>query len=186
MKDEEIIALYWSRNENALTETSSKYGSYCKKTAKNILGSADDADECINDTLLRAWNSMPPNRPSNLKLYLAKLTRNVAFDRFRAFSAQKRGGSETALILEELNECISPYDIENEISAKEIGESIDRFLQSVSERDRNTFLRRYFYSESVKEIAERYSLPVGSVSAILSRMRTKLKNHLIKEGLIDE
>ena len=186
MKDEEIVELYWERNEKALVETAAKYGYYCKKSAKNILGSADDADECFNDTLLRAWNSMPPNRPSNLKLYLAKLTRNLAYDRFRAFTAQKRGGMETALILEELNEGISPCDTENEISAKEIGESINRFLRSVSDRDRNVFLQRYFYVESIKLISKRNNMPVGSVSAILSRTRTKLKNHLIKEGLIDE
>lgn len=187
MSDEDIIELYWQRKENAVVETEAKYGSYCRKIAMNILYSNEDAEECVNDTYLHAWDAMPPQRPSRLKLYLAKITRNLAFDRYKAQAAKKRGGGEIDLVLDELGECIvGNSDIEKSINANELQEIVNSFLRSLPERDCNVFLRRYFYSESIAETAKRYGLTPGNVTVILSRTRSKLKKHLIEEGFLDE
>ena len=116
MEDREIVNLYWERNSNAIKETASKYGGYCKSIAKNILGNNEDAEECVNDTYLNTWNSIPPNRPNTLSTYLGKITRNLSFDRFRHRHADKRGGGEIELVLEELGECVSDTDsVEQEV-----------------------------------------------------------------------
>lgn len=107
MEDREIVNLYWERNSNAIKETASKYGGYCKAIAKNILGNNEDAEECVNDIYLNTWNSIPPNRPNVLSTYLGKITRNLSFDRFRHRHADKRGGGEIELVLDELGECVS-------------------------------------------------------------------------------
>lgn len=185
MNDSQIIKLYWQRNECAIQETNSKYGAYCYSIANNILTSKEDSEECVNETWLRAWNTMPPQKPNRLNLFLAKITRNLSFDKFKAKTADKRGGGELTLVLDELESCIADStDTEKEYSAKELNESINSFLHTLSECECNVFLRRYFYAESVTEISVRYELKESNVNVILSRARKKLRTHLEKEGYI--
>ena len=141
MEDNRIVDLYWARNESAITETASKYGKYCYVIAYNILCNQEDADESVNDTYLGAWNAMPPHRPDSLRMFFAKITRRVSFDRFKLLSAKKRGGGEIAAVLDELAECIAAEtDIENELIAKELGESIRLFVRSLPARESDIFL----------------------------------------------
>lgn len=185
MNDSQIVELYWQRKESAIQETNVKYGAYCYSIANNILSCREDADECVNDTWLRAWKTMPPQKPGRLRLFLAKITRNLSFDKFKARNAEKRGNGEFPLVLDELESCIADIkDTEAEFSAKELGKSINRFLQTLSERECSIFLRRYFYAESVAEISIRYGLKDSNVQVILSRTRKKLREHLEKEGYI--
>ena len=183
MEDGQIIALYWQKSADAITETNSKYGVYCFAIADNILHSKEDAEECVNDTWLNAWNAMPPHRPRRLKLFLAKITRNLAFNRFHARTAQKRGGGEMELVLDELAECIAnESDMESAYEARELGQSINAFVRALPVREGNVFVRRYFFTDSVAAIAKRYGLTENNVMVILSRTRKKLKTQLIKEG----
>ncbi len=187
MEDYKIVALYWKKDENAINETSRKYGAYCFAIADNILHNKEDSEECVNDTWLKAWNAMPPQRPTKLQIFLAKITRNLSFNRFNARSAEKRGGGEIVLVLDELAECIaSETDVASEYEAKEIGQCIRRFVKALPERDGNIFVRRYFFTESITQIAQKYSLTENNVMVILSRTRKKLKAHLIKEGFFSE
>lgn len=187
MEDYQIVGLYWKKDENAIKETSDKYGAYCFAIADNILRNTEDSEECVNDTWLNAWNAMPPQRPARLRMFLAKITRNLSFNRFNARSAQKRGGGEIVLVLDELAECIaSETDVASEYEAKELGQSIRKFVQSLPERDGNIFVRRYFFTEPIAQIAEKYGLSENNVAVILSRIRKKLKTHLIKEGFFSE
>ncbi len=145
MEDREIVNLYWERNSNAIKETASKYGGYCKAIAKNILGNNEDAEECVNDTYLNTWNSIPPNRPNVLSTYLGKITRNLSFDRFRHRHADKRGGEEIELVLDELGECVSGADsVEQEVEKKELIRAINSFLDTLSQEKCNIFLCRYW------------------------------------------
>lgn len=183
MKDETIIDLYFKRDENAIAESDIKYGAYCRTVANNILCNREDTEECINDTWLRAWNSMPPTRPNVLKLFFAKITRNISFDRYKRDHAKKRGGGEIDIALSELEECIAAHsDVENEIETRELEASINRFIMIIPERDRNIFIRRYFYVERAADIAERYEMRESAVFVSLSRTRAKLKKHLTDEG----
>ena len=187
MEDSKIVELYWHKNENAIKETNSKYGAYCFAIADNILHNKEDSEECVNDTWLNAWNAMPPQKPTKLQMFLAKITRNLSFNRFNARSAEKRGGGEIVLVLDELAECLaSESDVISEYEAKELGQCIRRFVCSLPERDGNVFVRRYFFTEPVAEIAKRYDLTENNVMVILSRTRTKLKKNLIKEGFWNE
>ena len=187
MEDDRIVALYWQKNADAVAETSGKYGAYCFAIADNILRSKEDAEECVNDTWLAAWNAIPPQRPRRLKLFLAKITRNLAFNRYHAGTAQKRGGGEIGLVLEELAECIvAESDVESAYEAKELGRSIDGFIRTLPERHGNVFVRRYFFTEPTAVIAKRYGLSENNVTVILSRTRKKLKEHLMKEGYFRE
>lgn len=183
MDDRDIINLYWARAHQAITETASKYGSYCRSIAQNILGSQEDAEECVNDTYLHAWNSIPPNRPDVLSAYLGKLTRNLSFDRFRTNHADKRGGGEICLVLDELAECVSGEEtVEDEVTRQELIQTINEFLVLLPKDKRNIFLSRYWYVLPVSEIARKHGMTVGNVSVILSRIRTKLKAYLIERG----
>lgn len=185
MTDERIIELFWQRNESALKAVSLKYGTYCGVVCGNILRNAEDKDECLNDTWLRAWNSIPPQKPTNLKMFLAKIARNLAIDRYKRQNAVKRGNGETELILDELEECISNKDnVENTVISKEIGVAINDFLKTLSERDRNIFIRRYFYADTAEKIAKQYALTVNNIMVILTRTRGKLKNYLMEGELI--
>ena len=187
MEDYQIVGLYWKRDENAIKETSDKYGTYCFAIADNILQNTEDSEECVNDTWLNAWNAMPPQRPARLRMFLVKITRNLSFNRFNARSAQKRGGGEIVLVLDELAECIaSETDVASEYEAKELGQSIRKFVQSLPERDGNIFVRRYFFTEPIAQIAKKYGLTENNVTVILSRIRKKLKTHLVKEGFFSE
>ena len=184
MEDSNIVELYWKRNEQALKETENKYGGYCFSIADNILQNDEDAEECVNDTWLKAWNAIPPQKPAKLQMFLAKITRNLSFNRYNARAAQKRGGGELPLVLDELSECLaSQSDTESEYAAKELGQFVRAFVRSLPEREGNVFVRRYFFTESVAAIAAKYGLTENHVAVILSRTRTKLKTLLVKEGL---
>ena len=187
MEDNQIVELYFQRNADAIKETDSKYGSYCFAIADNILHNREDSEECVNDTWLSAWNAMPPQRPNMLRMFLAKITRNLSFNRFNVRSAEKRGGGEIHLVLDELAECIAnESDTENEYLAKELEQCIKLFVRGLPEREGNVFVRRYFFTESVSTIAKRYSMTDNNVMVSLSRTRKKLKAHLEKEGYFSE
>ncbi|MDE7244399.1 MAG: sigma-70 family RNA polymerase sigma factor [Oscillospiraceae bacterium] len=185
MEDHQIIELYWQKNENAISETAGKYGAYCFTIAQNILHSTEDAEECVNDTWLHAWNAMPPQRPNILRIFLAKITRNLSINRFHAESAEKRGGGEIVLVLDELAECIAGgVDAEAAYESKELEQCIRRFVRALPKRERNMFVRRYFFTEPVAAVAARYGLTENNVQVILSRTRKKLRLVLKKEGYL--
>lgn len=182
MEDSGIIALYFARDEAAITETDIKYGDYCRTIARNILLSGPDAQECVNDTWLRTWNTIPPTRPKALRSFLAKITRNLSFDRYRAERAQKRGGGQALLPLEELKECVPGGNPADQAELEALKASIGKFLQDLPSRERNIFLRRYFYGEDFGIIANRYCMRDSNVRNILSRIRKKLAQYLREEG----
>ena len=183
MEDNRIVQLYWDRDQEAIPATSEKYGNYCGAIAWNILGNREDAEECVNDTWLRAWNSMPPHRPSLLSTFLGKITRNLAFDRFSFLRAEKRGGGELPSVLEELGECVSNTDdLEQTVDERELARAINDFLAALPAGKRNVFIRRYWYTEPISAIGRRYGMGDGAVSMTLSRLRQKLRIHLMERG----
>jgi len=183
MEDREIVGLFLERNSEAIKETATKYGSYCRSIAKNILGSDEDAEECVNDTYLKAWNTIPPHCPEKLSTYLGKLTRNLSFDKFRHRNAHKRGGGEIALVLEELGECVSGTDsVEAEFEKKELAYAVNSFLDTLSKEKCNIFICRYWYVLPVSEIAKRFGKSENNVSVILNRIRSELKKYLSERG----
>ncbi len=187
MKDSDIVGLFFSRDRHALDETQARYGAYCFTVANNILESAPDAEECVNDMLLAAWNSIPPVRPQNLRLYLAKLVRNAAVNRYNRRLAEKRGGGETALVLEELSECIpGREDPLLRIEAKELGKAISAFVETLPKREGAILIRRCFFAEPIASIAKRFLISENNASVILSRTRAKLRAYLEKEGYFHE
>ena len=181
MEDEKIVALYFERDESAIRETAMKYGSYCYRVAYNILHSHEDSEECLNDTWNGAWNAIPPEKPTRLKCFLARITRNIAIDRYRHENAEMREGGLNG-ILDEYAECIPSGDapIEDTVALKQ---AINTFLAHLDARTRVIFMRRYFYAMSVKEIAEGLRLSESYVSVLLHRTRSKFKDHLTKEGI---
>ncbi len=183
MDDAKIVRLYWDRNEQAIPATADKYGNYCTSIAKNILGSLEDAEECVNDTYLNAWNSIPPNRPSILSAFLGKIVRNLSFNRYKRNTADKRGGGELPVVLEELSELVSGSDdVEQEIDRKEVVKAIDGFLGRLPPDKRSIFVSRYWYTDSISEIALRHGMTAGAVSMTLNRLRLKLHNYLLERG----
>ena len=183
MTDTEIIELYRSRSENAVRESDRKYGAYCFAVADNILNSREDSGECVNDTWLHTWNVIPPKCPDRLKMFFAKITRNLAVDRLRLKKSQKRGGGQLEAALDELEDCIAGRSIVDEaLDKKLLGECIDAFQREIKTRDRQFFLRRYFYTEAVSDIASRFGVSANAVSVSLARTRGKLKERLEKEG----
>lgn len=183
MTDQDILALFFARDEDAILQTQLKYGAYCGKVTAQILKDPLDREECWNETLLRVWDAIPPHRPGNFKLYLAATARNLAFSLYRKQTAQKRGGAEVNLVLDELAECVSNgKNAEDHLAAKELGDAVNQFLDGLTVRERSIFLRRYFFTEDTKEIARRYGLRESNVLMILSRTRKKLKSHLEKGG----
>lgn len=185
MEDHKIIELYFSRDEKAIELTDEKYGHYCYSIANNILANEEDSEECVSDTWLRTWNAIPPARPFYFKLFLAKITRGLSFDRIRLRKAKKRGQGEIDLVLDELAECIPcETQVEDQILAKELGDVVNAYLKTLPEKECDVFLRRYFYVESVKDIAAMYGMTSGNVSVMLNRTRSKLKGYLEKEGLL--
>ena len=183
MDDNGIIQLYWDRNDQAISATSEKYGHYCKAIAKNILSNEEDAEECVNDTYLNAWNSMPTHWPEQLATFLGKITRNLSFNKYKHDHAEKRGGGEIALVLEELTDCVSDTDnVEQMIDRQELVKTINSFVRSLSPEKRNIFVRRYWYSDSVSKIAKDYGMLQGSVSKMLERTRKQLKVYLAERG----
>jgi len=185
LEDGEIIALYWDRNQSAIQSSDEKYGKYCYTIAWNILRQKEDSEECINDTWLRAWNAMPPEKPLSLKFFLSSITRNLAFDIYKKMHRQKRGAGQIDIALEELAECISDNNNpENELMATELSKHINVFLKGLKDRDRNVFIRRYYFVESAAEIGKKYELSERNVLMILSRTRKKLKAFLSEEGYV--
>jgi RNA polymerase sigma-70 factor (ECF subfamily) len=183
MDDRMIVQLYWDRDEQAIPATADKYGSYCTAIAKNILGNKEDAEECVNDTYLHAWNSIPPHRPSVLPTFLGKITRNLSFNRYKHNTADKRGGGETTAVLEELLEIVSDTDsVEQEIDRQELVRSIDTFLGMLSAEKRGIFVRRYWYFDSISTIAFSFGMTENNVSVNLHRIRLKLRNYLLERG----
>ena len=183
MDDIKIVQLYWERDQNAITETEAKYGNYCTSIAINILGNNEDAEECVNDTYMNAWNSMPPHRPTMLSTFLGKITRNLAFNRYKHNNADKRGGSEISAVLDELSECVSgKNNVEQEIEYKELVKAIDSFLDTLSPEKRSIFVCRYWYTDSISEIAKQFHMRENTVSMTLNRIRLKLKKYLIDGG----
>jgi len=188
MEDTAIIDLYWKRDERAIVETDQKYGKYCHTVAYNILNDVEDSRECVNDTWLRAWNSMPPGRPSVLRAFLAKITRNLAFDRYRAHNAAKRGSGAMEAVLEELAECADlsgNWNAEEAYAAKELKEAINRFAGQLPGRECDLFVRRYFFAEEISAIAGRYRMTENNVTVSLSRTRKKLRKYLQEGGFIE-
>ena len=184
LEDSKIIDLYWARKEQALAETDAKYGSYCRTIARNIPRNFEDTEECVSDTWLHAWNSMPPQRPGILSAFLGRITRNLSFDRCKYQQAAKRGGGTLPLALDELGECIpSAQRVEYALEQKELAAAIDRFLRTLPEKDCNLFLRRYWYVDSISVIADRYGMKENTVKSILFRTREKLRKFLGEEGI---
>lgn len=185
MEDHEIINLYYDRAQQAITETSSKYNAYCMHIARAILGDEEDAKECVNDTWLKAWNTIPPQKPKHLAAYLGRLTRNASIDRMRTRTRKQRGGHETELVLEELQDCIAhSTNVEREIEGRELTAAINAFLGTLSAFDRNAFVCRYWYLDPVRDIAKATHASESRIKSILFRLRKKLRVYLEEEGLL--
>lgn len=184
MDDSKIIALFFARSEQAITELSAKYGKLCMHIANNILNNKQDAEECVNDTYLGAWNTIPPQKPNPLQSYICKIARNIAITKYHANSALKRN-SHYDIALEELEYCLlAPETIESHLRVEELSHLLDRFLATIDTRSRVMFVRRYWYSDSVADIAVAFRMRPNSVSVQLSRTRNKLRKFLIQEGYL--
>ena len=183
MEDDRIVDLYWQRNERAIAETAAKYGAYLRSISRQILSNAEDAEECVNDTYNDAWQSMPPHRPSILSTFLGKITRRISIDLWRKYSAEKRGGGETALALEELEECVSGTgDVEAEVERLELQKKLNAFLLALPRTDRQVFMCRYWYLDSVSDIAKQFACSESKIKSMLYRTRNRLRAMLEKEG----
>ncbi len=183
MKDEEIVVLYWQRSENAIRETVAKYEAYLATIAYNVLFDSEDSEECVNDTYLAAWNSMPDKRPGVLSTFLGKITRHIAIDVYRKKYSLKRYASEYALSLSELEECFANTETpEQAFDAKTLESDVNTFVRKLSDKERNVFIGRYFFFDSVKTIAGYCGISEANVKTILFRTRYALKEYLIKEG----
>lgn len=182
LEDSKIIELFFVRTEQAIVELSVKYGTVCNKIARNILKNDLDAEECVNDTYLAAWNAIPPQKPGSLRTYIFRIVRNIAIAKYHSNTAEKRN-SYYDVALEELESCLATsVTVEDEISADELSKGIDSFLDSLDRESRVMFVLRYWYSCSITELAERFHMNNNNVSVRLSRIRDKLKKHLRKEG----
>ena len=185
MEDSQIVALYWNRDEGAILHTQRKYEKYLLKIAGNILVNDQDAQESVNDTYLGAWNAMPPHKPAVLSTFLGKLTRRISIDRFRKNTSQKRGAGEYVLSLEELEACVSGKENPEEIfEERQLGTAIGDFLQTQSREAQNVFVGRYYYMDSVKEIACYCRISESKVKILLYRTRQGLREYLLKEGFL--
>lgn len=185
MDDSGILELYWARNQDAIAETDKKYGSYCRQISYNILRSTQDADECVNDTWLKAWNAMPPQRPQKLQAFLGKIVRNVSLDRWDRAQAGKRGSGRAALLLSELSECVpSPQTVERALDDAAITAAISAWLRQQTPKNRVAFVRRYWYADSTAQVARQVGLAEGGVKSLLHRLRESLRNHLEQEGIV--
>lgn len=183
MDDEQIVSLYWQRDESAIRETEEKYSRYLTKIAYNILADREDSRESVNDTYLAAWNSMPPHRPGVLSAYLAKLTRRISITRFRYRNREKRKGSEYEISLSELGDCVSGGNTTEEaVNVKLLAQTIGAFLRQQSEETRNVFIGRYYFLDSVKEVAAYCGITESKCKTVLHRTRLALREYLEKEG----
>ena len=185
MEDAAIVKLYWQRRESAIAETKTKYGAYCHAIARRILNDVRDAEECVNDTYLGAWNSMPPHKPASLCMFLGKITRNLSLKRWRTLSAAKRGNGQAALSLDELEECVSAGGaVDEQLEVEELARLISAFLSTLPVDDRRIFMCRYWHLDSVAEIARRFGFGESKVKMSLKRTRDKLATYLEQEGVI--
>lgn len=183
MDDRQIVTMYFARNESALAVTQQKYGAYVMSIAQNILDNLQDAQECLNDALLKLWNAIPPEQPRDLKAYIAKIARNTALDRYRERHREKRGSGQVTLAMTEVEDIFGrTEDLSSEMDRQALVSFLNAFLKSQPARERNLFVLRYFYMESVEAIAQTYHLKESHVLVILSRTRQKLKKAMEKEG----
>lgn len=185
MEDAQIVSLYWDRDESAIRETETKYARYLTKIACNILNDVEDSRESVNDTYLAAWDSIPPHRPGILSAYLAKLTRRISIDRFRYRTRDKRMGSEYALSLEELGDCVCGGDTTQEaVNEKLLADAIGIYLRLLPEDARTAFVGRYYFLDPLKEVAAYCGMSESKAKSLLYRTRVGLKEYLQKEGYL--
>lgn len=184
MEDSGIIDLYFARDERAIAETETKYGSYCFAVANNMLCCREDSEECVSDTWLTAWNAMPPERPDVLRLFLARITRNHALNRYKSKNAEKRGGGQLPLVLDELAEVVAGSDTESAVDAAALRDAVNRFLGTLPERDRNVFIRRCFFTEDMTTVAKKCGISKNYAQVSLHRTREKLRAYLKSEELL--
>ena len=189
MEDIKIIDLFWKREEKAIRETQRRYEPYCRSIAQRMLKNHQDVQECLNDTWLGAWNAIPPHRPSCLRTFLGKITRNLALKRLEKSAAQKRGSGEALLVLEELEQCLAAPEkveqqVEDQIQAQRLAVVLEEFLRSLPGQARILFLRRYWYFCSIQEIAKQEGISEGAVKSSLFRTREKLRAKLQEEGVL--
>lgn len=183
MEDSKIIELFYERSEQAIVELLNKYGPVCTKVANNILNNSRDTEECVNDAYLGAWDSIPPQKPNPLLSYVCRIVRNLAIKKYHANTAAKRN-STYDVALDELENCFpASSSVEDEFSAREVGRIIDAFLETLDTENRILFVRRYWHSDSITELANLFHTSSHNISVRLSRTREKLKRHLIKEGV---
>lgn len=183
MDDNGIVELFFARDEGGIEAAQREYGAYCAAIARNILGDRGAAEECVNDAWLKCWQSIPPQRPRSLKGFAGRIVRNLALSALRAGTAQKRGGGQAELALDELSEVVSGGDTpEGALDRQAFREALDGFLAALPERDRNLFLRRYWYLDGVEELAKRFRMSRTHVTTTLHRLRVKLRVHLQQEG----
>ena len=183
MDDKSIVDLYFSRVQEAITQTDKKYGHYCYRIAYNILTNKEDAEESVSDTYVAAWRAIPPRRPSVLSTFLGKITRHIAIDRWRERNASKRGGGEVPLALEELQDCVAGMqNVEMDYERKEIIKAYVKFLDALPVTERRVFLCRYWYVDSVEAIADKFGFSQSKVKTMLHRTRAKLRKQLAEEG----
>ena len=186
MEDENILKLFWERQEDAITETDRKYGKMCSEISYNLLMNLQDAEECVNETYLGLWNSIPPQNPKVFSAYIAKLVRNISMKRITYLNAQKRNMYNTVSI-HELEQTIPDcHSLEDHLTAEELGKSIAEYLSSLDYESRNIFLRRYWFFDSISEIAMRFCISESKVKSQLFRTRNQLHSFLVKEGLMNE
>lgn len=184
MQDHELLELYRNRDESAITATADTYGNYCYRIAYNILNNNEDSEECVNDTWLHAWNSIPPHSPECFSSYLGKITRNLALNRYKLLTAKKRGCGQVALAFSELESCVpSQTGIEKIADEIALVSAIDAFLRTQQRTQRNIFIGRYWYFYSIRELASAYGMRESKISSLLHRMRNRLRSHLQKEEI---
>ena len=183
MEDKQIVELYWMRSERAISETDKKYGRYCRYIAYQILYNEEDSEEVVNDTYLKTWNTVPPSRPDPLKAYVGRISNQLAIDRYDHNNAEKRGGGEIPLVLEELSDCVpDPSDSAELGDSVALKDALNRFLRSLPKRTRMIFVRRYWYVSSVADIAKEYGMKESAIAMLMLRTRKKLQAFLSKEG----
>ena len=183
MEDNHIVDLYWARSETAIEETDKKYGRYCHYIAYQILSNNEDAEEIVNDTYLKTWNTVPPNRPDPLKAYVGMISNQLALNRYEEKTAEKRGGGNLPLIYHELDECIADEDESVDIGENlDLRDALNKFIWSLPKRTRKIFVRRYWYASSMADIAKDYGMKENAVAMLMFRTRQKLKDFLEKEG----
>lgn len=185
MRDEDIIHLYQKRSEQAVVETERKYGAYCKTIAGRILQDGEDCKECLNDTWLKVWETIPPVVPKKFSAYVGKITRNLALNMYKYKYAGKRISERMMVSMEELKDCVSEREsVEGKVEEKMVLEKLNAYLEQLPELQRKIFVRRYFYMDSMKEIADLYEMKESYVKTLLFRTRRKLKEYFQKEGII--